>query len=168
MSAINSEVNSLDMAGLLERMDRARFEILKSASANVDDIRTADRQRIDAYLAEAQSYADYVAAEPEQDYPESYPDVITVDYRVTEEITKVENLGIRDVDRIFRTAIVEMSNSQSARLPSGFKAQDKVRFDSYIARITSLLTKHLDNVNPLDLPETNPSEASITDGRLGI
>jgi hypothetical protein len=156
------------MAGLLERMDRARFEVLKSASANVDDIRQADRGRIDAYLDEAQSYADYVAAEPQQDYPESYPDVYEVAYKVTDDMTKIENLGIRDLDRLFRVAIVEMSNSQSARYPSGFKEQDKARFDEYVQRIRDLLTKHLDKVNPLDLPESNPSESSITDGNLGI
>jgi hypothetical protein len=168
MTTINNQVNNLDIAGLLERMDRARFEILKSSSANVDDIREADRARIDTYIAEAQSYADYIAAEPQQDYPESYPDVYEVDYKVTEDITKVENLGVRDIDRLFKVAIVEISNSQSARYPSGFKTQDKGRFDQYTQRIRDLLEKHLDKVNPLDLPESNPSESSITDGNIGI
>jgi hypothetical protein len=73
MSKINAEVNSLDVRGLLERVDRARYEVLKSGSSNFDDIRTADRERIDTYNAEIISYANYIAAEPEQDYPESYP-----------------------------------------------------------------------------------------------
>ena len=168
MSKINAEVNSLDVRGLLERVDRARYEVLKSGSSNFDDIRTADRDRIDTYNAEIISYANYIAAEPEQDYPESYPETYTVKYMVTEDMTVVENLGLRDLDALYEKVIVELSNSQSARYPSGLKTQDKARIDSYMARIESLLTNHLDKVNPLDLPESNPSEASITDGKLGI
>jgi hypothetical protein len=37
-----------------------------------------------------------------------------------------------------------------------------------MTRCRDLLTKHLDVVNPLDLPETNPSDPSVTDGYLGI
>lgn len=168
MSKINTEVNNLDVAGLLERVDRARYEVLKAGSANVDDIRAADRRRIDSYNAEIQSYANYVAAEPEQDYPESYPETYQVRYLVTPGMEAVENLGIRDLDRLYRKVLVELSNSQSARYPSGLKVQDKERIDSYMARIDSLLVNHLDSVNPLDLPESNPSDASVTDGFTGI
>jgi GTP1/Obg family GTP-binding protein len=168
MSKINAEVNNLDIRGLLERVDRARYEVLKAGSANIDDIRQADRNRIDTYNSEIVSYAAYIAAEPEQDYPESYPEVYEVNYMVTEDMEVIENLGLRDLDALYKKFVVELSNSQSARYPSGIKLQDKARVDSYMQRIDSLLTNHLDAVNPLDLPETNPSEASITDGKLGI
>lgn len=168
MSKINAEVNNLDIAGLLERVSRARYEVLKSGSANIDDIRDADRARIDTYNSEAKSYASYIAGEPQQDYVASYPETYEVNYMVTEEMTVIENLGLRDLDRLYEKVLVEISNSQSARYPSGFKEQDKERFDSYMERIESLLTNHLDKINPLDLPESSPSEKSVTDGFLGV
>lgn len=160
-------VQNLDMAGLLERLDRVRFEVLKANSSNFDQIMKADRERMNSYLAELQSYANYFAEEPEQDFPESYPDMYTVRYLVTPEILKVENMGIRDLDRLLEKIIVEMGNSQTARYPAGWHSPDKTRFDKYILRVKSLLEKHLDGVNPMDLPETNPSDPSITDGYLG-
>lgn len=168
MSKINSQVINLDVAGLLERVDRARYEVLKSGSANVDDIRQADRGRIDSYNAEIRSYTAYIADEPEQDYPESGAEVYTVRYLVTEDMEQVENLGLRDLDRLYKKVVVELSNSQSARQESGLKLQDKQRMDAYLDRIESLLTKHLDVVNPLDLPDSNPSNALATDGFTGI
>jgi hypothetical protein len=168
MAELNTEVNNLDIAGLLERVDRARYEVLKAGSANIDHIRQADRARIDTYNAEAQSYANYTAAEPEQDYPESYPETYAVRYLVTDDMKNIENMGLRDLDRLYEKVLVEMSNSQSARYPSGWHAADKIRFDTYMVRINDLLVKHLDVVNPLDLPETNPSDPSITQGYTGI
>jgi hypothetical protein len=165
---INITVNNPDIRGLCERIDRVRYEILKSGSANIDEIRQAVRKRIDEWNAGLQTYADVISAEPEQDYPKSYPMEYVVRLLVTPDITNVENLEIRDLDVLYSKMLVEMSNSASARRESGIKEDDKERFDAYMKRVDDFMVKFVDEVNPQDFPESSPSEVSITDGYSGI
>jgi hypothetical protein len=166
--AVNIEVMNPDIRGLCERIDRVRYEVLKSGSANIDDIRQAVRARITEYNTGLRTYCNVMFAEPEQDYPKSYPMTYPVRITVTDDMEDVENLEIRDLDTLYKKVLIEMSNSSSARRESGMKVDDKERFDAYMTRIEDFLTKFVDEVNPQDFVESMPSVDTITSGKLGI
>jgi hypothetical protein len=166
--AVNIEVMNPDIRGLCERIDRVRYEVLKSGSANIDDIRQAVRARITEYNTGLRTYCNVMLAEPEQDYPKSYPMTYPVRITVTDDMEDVENLEIRDLDTLYKKVLIEMSNSSSARRESGMKVDDKERFDAYMTRIEDFLTKFVDEVNPQDFVESMPSVDTITSGKLGI
>lgn len=168
MAEINLTVNNPDIRGLCERIDRVRYEILKSGSANLDVIRTAVRSRITEWNEGLKKYAAVMASMPEMDYPKSYPENYVVKTLVTADMASVENIAIRDLDVLYRKMLIEMSNSASARHESGFKEDDVERFDAYMARIEKFLVDFIDSVNPQDFPESMPSEASITAGMTGV
>lgn len=165
----NVEVKNMDIAGLVERADQIMVELLKSQSADIDAFRGADRARADVYMGNMVDYAEWAASQPELDLPESSPRTFNIDYLSERDgvSEKVENKAIRDLARMMQALIIEMSNSQSARAPSGIIVHDLGRFNALIAKMRAFLTDFVDPQQPTDLPETNPSEAGVTSGRLG-
>jgi hypothetical protein len=160
-----TEMENSDLAGLIEKIDEGIFETLLSQSSGLTAFREADRARIDSYLTRAERYFNWMISEPETDSPQTHPMRYPIQYLSNSEqgpdglpvIQSPENKGLRDVVRLMRVWMAEMSKSASRRSPNGLTAPDQARFVSHLAKIRSFLTNYIDDTQPMDLPESNPS-----------
>ncbi len=118
----NSTFN-VDVAGLVRRLDRVVTEITKSQSSPLAQVRTADTERIAAYIKEAQSYADFVSRKPELDFPKTHG--VALPLAVAPVIAGMENDALWDLAQLFDSARFEVANSASSRAPSGLIDPDK-------------------------------------------
>lgn len=164
--AVKSVLNQ-DVAGLVERTDEVIFEIAKSQSANLTDMRGFDRTRIDEYNAMLNRYAAWITGAPDVDLPETHPREYDVKYISESVDADVENKALRDLIRYYRAIITEMSNSQSARAANGLTTHDKRRFDLVMTKIQNFLTDYVDETQPVDMPESAPSSDAVESGFKG-
>lgn len=161
------EVLNQDVAGLVERVDEVIFEIAKSQSANMTDMRGFDRVRIDEYNQMLSRYAAWISEAPDVDRPETHPRQYAIAYISDGVSIDVENKALRDLMRSYQAIISEMSNSQSAKAGNGLTTHDKRRFDLEMQKIENFLTQYVDATQPLDMPESAPSSESVTPGFSG-
>lgn len=161
------EVLNQDVAGLAERTDEVIYELAKSQSSNLTDMRPFDRTRIDEYNAMLNRYAAWLVAAPDVDLPETHPRTYTIKFLTEDMHLDVENKALRDLMRMYQALITELTNSQSARAANGLTVHDKRRFDLVMDKIEQFLTSYVDATQPIDMPESAPSSASVTSGYLG-
>lgn len=160
-----TEMENSDLAGLIEKIDEAIYETLLSQSSGLTDWRQADRTRINSYLTRAERYFNWVISEPETDSPQTHPLSYPIEYLSNREetpdgkplIQSPENKGLRDCVRLMRVWMAEMSKSASRRMPNGMAVPDQERFNSHLTKIRSFLANYIDETQPVDLPESNPS-----------
>ena len=163
-----TEVVNADVAGLTERADEVIYEIAKSQSANLTDMRPFDRTRITQYNAMLKRYANWVVSAPDVDLPETHPRMYPVKYISKDVSDDVENKAVRDLVRFYRSLITELTNSQSARLANGLTSHDKRRFDLVMEKIENFLEEYVDETQPLDMPESAPSSEAVEHGYQGV
>lgn len=163
-----TEVINADVAGLAERTDEVIYEVAKSQSANLTDMRPFDRERIDQYNTMLKRYANWVVAAPDVDLPETHPRSYPIKYISKDLSDDVENKAVRDLVRYYRSLITEITNSQSARLANGLTKHDKRRFDLIMEKIENFLSEYVDETQPLDMPESAPSSDAVEHGYRGV
>lgn len=161
------EVMNQDVAGLAERADEVIYEIAKSQSANLTDMRPFDRTRITEYNLMLNRYAAWIVDAPDIDLPETHPRSYPIIYISAEVDADVENKAIRDLVRMYRALITEMTNSQSARAANGLTLHDKRRFDLVMEKIGKFLNDYVDETQPIDMPESAPSSEGVGEGYKG-
>lgn len=143
-----------DVEALIRRIDRTLVELNKSASANLTDVRSADRTRIDDYLNNLVSFKAWAYSQPQVDRPETHP--TPNDVPDSPSLPPAESDFIRDLEKMLVRLRSELINSQSARLPNGFQLADSNRFDEAIDRFKRYLTDHVDEITSIDFPESSP------------
>ena len=158
------EVANHDVAGIVERVDEIIYEILKSQSAGLTDMRSFDRTRIDEYIALLDRYANWVVAAPDIDLPETHPRMYPIRYLSEELVNDVENKALRDVVRMYQALIIELTASQSAAAASGLTVHDKRRFDLLQEKVKKFMSEYVDQTHPIDMPESAPSSPPIERG----
>jgi hypothetical protein len=156
-----------DVAGLAERIDEVVYEVARSQSANMTDMRPFDRTRIDEYNAMLNRYAAWVTDAPDIDLPETHPREYPIKYISEGVDADVENKALRDLIRMYRAIITELTNSQSARAANGLTTHDKRRFDLVMEKIEKFMSDYVDNTQPLDMPESAPSSEAVEPGYTG-
>jgi hypothetical protein len=161
------EVLNQDVAGLAERTDEVIYELAKSQSSNLTDMRPFDRTRIDEYNAMLNRYAAWLVAAPDVDLPETHPRTYTMKFLTEDLDLDVENKAIRDLLRMYQALITELTNSQSARAANGLTVHDKRRFDLVMEKIAAFLSDYVDETQPIDMPESAPSSDPVTAGFRG-
>ena len=162
-----TEMENVDLVGIIERIDEANYEMLLSQSSGLTAFRVADRARIEAYLNRAESLFTWIIGQPEVDSPQTHPILYPISYLSNKMdgpdgkaiIHDPENKGLRDCVRMMRVWMAEMSRSASRRMPNGISKPDQDRFTSHLDKIRKYLTDYIDATQPVDLPETNPSSA---------
>lgn len=156
-----------DVAGLTERIDEIIYEIAKSQSAGLTDMRSFDRTRLTQYVELLKRYAAWVTDAPDVDLPETHPRDYPIKY-ISEAIDdEVENKALRDLIRYLRSLITELTNSQSAKQANGLTTHDKRRFDLVVQKVEAFLTDYVDNTQPIDMPESAPSSEPVESGFMG-
>lgn len=162
-----TEVRNPDIAGIVERTDEIVYECAKSQSAGVTDMNSFDRDRLTQYQNLLKAYAEWVVSSPGVDLPETHPREYSLKYISTDIDDDVENKSIRDIIRLYRALMTEMSNGQSAKLGSGMIDHDKRRFDLIMTKIDAFLSSYVDTQQPVDMPETSPSSEPVSQGYMG-
>lgn len=161
------EVMNQDVAGLAERTDEVIYEVAKSQSANLTDLRPFDRTRINEYIEMLKRYAAWVVAAPDVDLPETHPRAYSIKFISEGVDMDIENKALRDLIRMFQAIITELTNSQSARAASGLTVHDKRRFDLVIQKVEAFLDDYVAQTQPLDMPESAPSSDAVGAGFTG-
>ena len=161
-----AQVLNHDVSGMLRRMDRFMFELVKSVSSSLHQTNAFDQARLTQYIGAMRSYRNWVVAQPQLDLPETSPRLI----EVAEEpaIPELENESLYDVVTMLSIARSELINSQSARQSSGFVSFDDNRVMAIVDKVERLLIDYIQVTTPLDLPESSPLNAVTGSGRTGV
>lgn len=159
-------VNNLDVAGIIRRCRRFRYECVKSVSSGLAATTSNDVARMKSFLSAIIVYADWVVAQPELDLPESAP--LSIDLGEPEELTMPENEALVDMEALWTAMDTEMGNSQSARMATGLISHDERRLRDLVGKADSFLDNYIAQVQPLDLPESAPLRAQTGAGRSGV
>ena len=157
-----------DVAGICTRVHRFIVEVKKCVSAGMAQVNAFDQVRLAKYLDAVDAYVDWVVSQPQLDLPETHPRLLEVTLMPDDDVENIENESLRDVARMFKLAILEVSASQSARAGSGLVSFDEVRVRAVVTKIRALLTNYIANIDPLDLPESSPAYPMSGHGKGGV
>lgn len=159
-------VQNMDVAGVVRRLRRFKFETVKSASSGLASVSAADFTRAKSYLDAVTKYLDWIVAQPQLDLPETSPR--TIDLGEGEELAIPENESLVDLVEMYNAIEGEIGNSQSARMSTGIVSHDEKRIRELIAKMGAFLDEYVATVLPLDLPESAPQRPSTGAGRTGV
>lgn len=162
----NKVTSNHDVSGLSRRLNRFIIEVIKSASSNASDgLNSFDRTRLLAYLTAIRAYVAWVVAQPALDLPETNPRAIAlVD---DPEIPAIENESVTDIVRLLVICRDELTSSQSARMATGLITYDAARHLAIVTKVENLVTQYIDQVTPVDTPESHPDTPSTGPGSTG-
>jgi hypothetical protein len=130
---------NMDISGLCNRIRKFIEEGIKSASANVEGVSEHDVLRLKSYLNSAIVYKDWFCAQPILDCVETHPLEMDVLVHDLEAIDAIENESVKDYCRIMWIAQREILDSQSSRLATNLISHDKLRFESFMEKISKLI-----------------------------
>jgi len=159
-------VYNQDIRGLASRINRFIVEMMSAASANLAAVNEFDQGRLQLYINAIRTYQTWVLSQPQMDLPETSPRQYPLDPDPA--IPTVENEAIRDVIVMLELARDELINAQSARHPTGLLPFDSTRVSRVIDKVETFLTTYIAVVQPLDLPESSPSQAMGPAGKSGV
>lgn len=160
------KVLNMDIAGVVRRLRRFRYEANKSVSAGLANTTAADMLRSKSYLIAVETYLNWVVAQPQLDLPEWSPKEI--DLGDPEKIDMAENEAILDLVTMYDAFEVELTNSQSARMSTGVISHDEKRVRNLLLKMNQFLDNYVAVIQPLDLPEASPLRAMTGPGRVGV
>ncbi len=159
-------VNNMDVAGLIRRMRRFRYETVKAVSNSAASTSASDVARAKSYLTAITEYADWVVSQPTLDLPESSPR--EYDLGDAEDLGMPENEALVDLATMWELMEIELGNSQSARIATGLVTHDERRVREVVAKATAFLDTYVASVQPIDLPESTPMRSQTGPGRPGV
>lgn len=157
-----------DVAGVVRRTHRFIYELYKAQSASGAFTNSFDQARWGSYLDALDIYINHVVAQPQVDLPESHPRIIETMLMPDEEIKSVENESLIDAMTYLKLACIEIANSQSSRMSSGLLPFDEARCRALVEKCRRLLVDYVQQVQPLDLPESSPSQVMSGSGKTGV
>lgn len=160
------KVYNYQIAGLIRRLRRFRYETVKATSSGLAHVNEHDLRRAKSYLMAASSYLDWIVSQPQLDLPESSPREIELGE--AEKLDMPENESLVDMMEMYNLFEVEMGHSQSARLGDSIVTHDEKRARDLIAKMEAFLVNYVETVLPMDLPESAPLREQTGPGRTGV
>ena len=154
------------VAGLIRRLRRFRFESVKAASSALAHVNEHDMRRSKTYLDAAEAYMNWVVSQPQLDLPESTPREI--DLGEPEKLDMPENESLVDLMVMYELLEKEIGDSQSSRLGDSIISHDEKRMRDLIAKMRAFLENYVSEILPLDLPESSPLRDQTGEGRTGV
>lgn len=164
--ADDAKTYNMNIGGLVDRANRFLQEMQKSQASNLTSFNVFDQGRLTSYLDSLEAYIDWVVAQPMLDLPETSPREVKMN--TFPEIQEHENPMITDVVRLIERFRDELMHSQSSRQSTGLVSFDEVRARKIIEALRTYLADYVSKVNPVDLPETTPSEETTGSGKTGV
>ncbi|RLA20985.1 MAG: hypothetical protein DRQ62_09935 [Gammaproteobacteria bacterium] len=167
MAATNRQITyNHDISGFHRRFNRFITELKKSVSSSGSLVNAFDKKRLATYIAALRSYQKWVTDQPALDLPDTHPRAYELDDNP--EYVDLENESIVDAIRMLELARDELVRSQSSRSAAGLIEHDDVRLTAMINKIDSFLTSYIEEITPLDLPESSPQTEMSGDGQTGV
>ena len=160
------KVYNYQVAGLVRRLRRFRYETVKSASSALASVNSSDFGRAKSYLEAVTAYVNWIVSQPQLDLPESTPREI--DLGEAETVSMPENEALVDLMTMYDLLELEIGNSQSARMGDSMISHDEGRVRALIAKMNLFLDDYITQIQPLDLPESSPLRAQTGHGRVGV
>lgn len=160
------EVFNHDIVGIYNRINRFIKEAIHQTSSNVSEMNQFDIKRMKSYLSAVRTYAAHVQADPELDLPETSPRTYTL--REAPVVPDMENESLSDICRLLQLMRDELINSQSARRPAKLIIFDYERLQQVLDKCDRFMVDYVEQVTPLDLPESSPRAAMTPPGRMGV
>lgn len=154
------------VAGLVRRLRRFRFETNKAASSALASVNGSDFTRAKTYLAAVESYLNWVVSIPQLDLPESTPREI--DLGKQEDLEMPENESLVDLMEMYNLLELEIGHSQSSRMGDSIISHDEKRMRELLNKMNLFLDNYVATVLPLDLPESAPLRGQTGPGRTGV
>lgn len=155
-----------DVSGLYRRINRFIVEARDCASNAQSRISDADLARLKTYNGAILNYVSWIGSQPQLDLPESSLRLIQLD--AVPVVPVIENDDLLDLIQLYAAARDEVTNSQSARMPSGLISFDKKRVEDVVKKADDFLASYVAKVSPLDLPESSPMREVSGPGRTGV
>lgn len=160
------KVLNFEIAGIIRRARRFRFETVKAVSSSLANVSEADMTRSLSFLEALKSYIAHVVAQPALDLPESSP--FEIDLGEPEKVDLPENESLIDLMVMYDLLEAEIGNSQSARQSTGLISHDHLRIMNLISKMENFLNSYVSDILPLDLPESSPLRKTTGEGRTGV
>jgi hypothetical protein len=154
-----------DILFLVDMCNRFVREVIYSQSNGVTGMTGHDQERMSKYIQALNVKMDWIEENPLLDLPETHPRAYEVD--MPEPSPNVESEVCNQFVRLIEAFRTEALNCQSARYASTVIAPDIKRFRAVTAKMESFLTTYVAQVEPVDLPESSPSEELSGPGFLG-
>lgn len=160
------EVNNMDIQAVVRYCKRFQYDTVKAVSANLQMVTEADKVRQLQYLDVIESKLDTIMAQPQLDLPEWTPEIL--DLGTLNELPVPENEALVTQAKYYDIMIVELCDSQSARMGTGLIAPDIERVRKILARMRMHVNAFIMVTQPIDVPESSPMRLSTGAGRTGI
>ena len=155
-----------DVSGLQRRINRFIEEAIHAASNGTSQVSIADQVRMSSYLTAIRQYVSWVVGQPQLDLPETHPREYPLEPNPV--VPDVENESIVDLIHHLELARDETVNGQSGRMPSGLIKFDEVRLLAVVDKAERFLVDYVQQVTPLDLPESSPMRKIADPGKTGV
>lgn len=159
-------VQNMDVAGLVRRIRRYKYEVNKCVSAGLMHTTQGDYTRFISYLNALKTYFDWMVSQPQQDLPEWHP--TNIDLGEGEKLAHPENEALADLITQLTALEEEMGFCQSARMHTAMMAHDEKRFRDIVQKIENFINDYIMLVQPLDMPESTPSQALTGVGKKTV
>ena len=167
MAATNAQITyNHDISGFHRRINRFIVELRQSVSSSVSLVNTFDKKRMATYIDSLRSYQSWVTAEPEMDLPDTHPRKYALEENPG--IEDLENESVVDAIHLLEVTRDELVRSQSSRLGAGLISHDNIRLTANIDKLDSFLTSYIEEITPLDLPESSPQTEMSGEGQTGV
>jgi hypothetical protein len=156
-----STVRNMDVVGIAERIDRTMYEIATSESSTLNSLEQYDLERIEMYNAALRTYASFINSSVMMDLPHSTPTQFTIKFLTQGlDLDSTKNRVLRDLLRLYSSALLQWTRSESADKSNGWYPFDYDRFLLIMDRIDGYLSQYVESALPLDLPESSAFEDS--------
>jgi len=159
-------VLNFEVAGIIRRARRFRYETVKAVSSSLASVSDADMSRSLTFLNALRSYIAHVISAPALDLPESSP--YEINLGEPEKLDMPENESFVDLMVMYDLLEKEVGNSQSARQATGIISHDHLRMVNLINKMEDFLNNYVKEILPLDLPESSPLRDVTGGGRTGV
>lgn len=148
------KVNNLDIVMLAEKYDRMAMEVEKSQSALLNEFQSFDKNRIAHFIQDISGFIDYSSKLPSVDYAHSHPNPRPIGPPKAKDDFALENEAANLLRAEILRARYNLVHCQSSVRASGYMEHDLKRILDQLQRIADLLNKYIDQILPVDRPET--------------
>ena len=156
---VPNSVSNLNIPGIVERCDRAVYEMLESESARLNDIVPADIERFQANGEGLRTYVDVIYSMDVLDLPHSYEAMYPIHYATQGvDYDGVKNKSIRDLTRLLVNAWVQWTRSESADRSNALYESDYNRWVKILDAYDGMLKAYVIEATPMDTPASSSYE----------
>lgn len=155
-----------DIFGIVRRINRFIVEMAKSQSSGVSQTLSFDMTRAESYITAVRAYLEWVTKQPALDLPETGPNSIPLP--INPVIPMMENDSTYDLCVLMELARDELTNSQSSRMSSNMIGYDTDRLVAILDKADNFIASYVLVIDPLDQPETSPSQPMTGAGARGV